>query len=550
MLILIVDDIAKNREILERYLKTQSYDVISASSGRESIEIINQQEIDLVLMDIKMPDMDGFEATRQIKELQSDSYLPVIFVTALSEEEALQEALASGGDDYVTKPISFYTLKSKINAHSRIRELHTKVNAQKNELTQHNYRLNREHELISHFFDQARKNCLYDEDIIKSISIPMSTFNGDTVLVGRRPNGGVTILVGDFTGHGLAAAVGTLPVSQIFFQMVEDNAFVGDIARELNRQINILLPIEMFFAVSLIELSAKGDRLMVWHGGMPDAYLYNEKTKELITIKSKHLAIGIREQEDFDDSVQLFYVDANNKFIVLTDGLSEAENTERVMIDKEVYEKAIVESNNDVLNSVINSYQRYSEGVPQADDISILELSCLPLEGVDHESIQVDLDPTVPWEINLTVNDHMLLKDVVQNIVDLIGNAVALKEHKGVVSTLLAEMYNNALDHGILNLQSDEKSGDNAFHEYYEDRQKKLKELNGAQIKIKLSYCLNDNTAELKVVMQHNGNPFDLSDNNVSDEDFYGRGMLLINAICEEVEYSDEGRCLVVNYQL
>ena len=550
MQILVVDDIARNREILDRYLRTQGYDVLLASSGQESIEVISQQEIDIVLMDIKMPDMDGFEAARQIKALQLTNYLPIIFVTALSEEEALEDALAAGGDDYVTKPISFGTLKSKIVAHSRIRELHNKVNIQKNELVIHNLRLNREHELISHFFDQARKNCFYDERYVKTYSIPMSTFNGDTVLVGRRPHGGISMLVGDFTGHGLSAAVGTLPVSQIFFQMIEDNAFVGDIAKELNRQINILLPIEMFLAVSLIELSAKGDRLMVWHGGMPDAYLLNEKTKEMISIKSKHLALGIREQDEFDDSVQLFYVDSDHKFIVMTDGLSEAENQNQVMIDKKQYEDAIIKNGKDILDAIITKYQQYSEGVPQSDDISVLELSCLPLEAEVYEEIQSNIDSTVPWSINLSIEDSMLAKDVVQNIIELVGDATAIKDHKGVVSTLLTELYNNTLDHGILNLESDNKSTEAGFHDFYKERQLRLQSLEGIQVKIKIEYEVMNEAAELKIVMSHNGSDFEVINSSANKDDYYGRGMYLIDAICKDVEYSDNGRCISVVYQL
>jgi len=142
------------------------------------------------------------------------------------------------------------------------------------------------------------------------------------------------------------------------------------------------------------------------------------------------------------------------------------------------------------------------------------------------------------------------MKDVVQNVVDLIANSIALKEHKGVINTLLSEMYNNALDHGILNLQSEEKSSAAAFHEYYKDREQLLKELEDAQIKIDIGYSLNNDTAELKIAMQHNGNAFDMPDDGASDDDFHGRGMLLIEAICREVKYSDNGRNLTVIYQL
>jgi two-component system, HptB-dependent secretion and biofilm response regulator len=545
MLILVVDDIEKNRLLLSRYLSTQGIDVLLAASGHEAVGLVKEHDIDLVLMDIKMPDMDGYEAARQIKAIRSVNYLPIIFVSALSEDDALAEAVAAGGDDYVTKPVSFEILKSKIDAHSRIRELSSKVNQQNTELNQHNRRLEREHQLVSHFFDQAREHCFFDENIIKTYSKSMEMFNGDTVLIGRRPNGGVSMLIGDFTGHGLSAAVGTLPVSQVFFSMLESNAYIGDIAKELNRQITILLPIEMFFAVSLIELSTKGDRLMVWHGGMPNAYLYDQSSNELKTIKSQHMPLGIRSHEEFDDSVQLFYVNDDCKFIAMTDGLTEAVNADNKMIGEEEYKKAICHSEN-IIDSIVSCYTKYSDGVAQCDDISILELTCVEVKRLVAEE-EVKTNVSVPWEFNLKIEDEMLSRDVVKNIIEMIGSSLALKENKGVIYTLLMEMFTNALDHGILGLDGKEKDTGEGFELYYKEKEKLLKGLSGACINIKVSYVPDDNEPLLKIEMSHNGNEFDVAASNSSvGEALHGRGMELIDAISKEVVYSDNGRCLSI----
>ena len=546
MRILIVDDIEKNRLLLSRFLKSKDYDVLQASSGEESIALVKENDIDIILMDIKMPDMDGYEAARQIKSIRSVKYLPIIFVSALSEDEALEEALAAGGDDYVTKPVSFGILSSKIKAHARIRELHSEVNRQNEELNKHNVRLEREHELISHFFDQSRKQCFYDDDVIRSFSMSMETFNGDTVLVGKRPNGGYSVLIGDFTGHGLSAAVGTLPVSQIFFNMLENNAYIGDIARELNRQISILLPVEMFFAASLIELSANGDRLSVWHGGMPDAYLYDQGNKNLTVISSQHLPLGVRGLEKFDESVQLFYVNENFKFIVMTDGLTEAVNTDEKMINTEEYEKVILNCNDNILESIIGCYKKYSDGMPQCDDISVLELSCVEVKREAPEKIKANYKESVPWEIDLQIEDDMLGKDVVQNIIEMIGSSLVLKENKGVIHSLLSEMYSNAVDHGILGLDGSKKDSCESFEGFYKEREELLKKLSGAFIKVNISYVPADESSLLKIEMSHNGKVFDGAASTASDNALHGRGLALIDAICKHVNFSDNGRCLSV----
>lgn len=547
MLTLIVDDMESNRRLFSQFIESRGDNVLLATSGREAVELIKEHDVDMVLMDINMPDMDGYIAAKKIKEIRSNHYLPIIFISALSEEDALEKALEAGGDDYVSKPVRFGILSSKIDAHARIRELNSEVKNINNELNVHNVRLSREHELVHHFFDQVRANNFYDDTVIKTVSLSMSTFNGDTTLVGRRPNGGITILLGDFTGHGLSAAVGTLPVSQIFFKMLEDNAsYIGDIAKELNRQISLLLPVEMFFAASLIELSAKGDRLMIWHGGMPDAYLYDQTSNTIKTIKSEHLPLGVREKNKFDDAVQFFDVTDAHKLIVFTDGLTEAFNNKDIMINTDVYKDAIL-NGEDKIDSIVHQYKEYSNGVEQSDDVSIIELTCKPVNRLETEKERVDIKKTIPWQFKIHIKDEMLGRDVVQNIIEMIGSSLVLKENKGVIYTLLMEMYTNALDHGVLGLDGKEKQSNEDFDRFYQDKDRLIKELSGAYINVEVSFDPNINEPVLKIEMSHNGSEFKVSENREATRDaLHGRGLELIDAISEDALYSDNGRCLSV----
>lgn len=546
MLTLVVDDKESNRRLISRFVKSRGDDVILATSGREAVELVKEHDVDMVLMDINMPDMDGYIAAKKIKEIRSNHYLPIIFISALSEEDALEKALEAGGDDYVSKPVRFGILSSKIDAHTRIRELNSEVKKINNELKIHNIRLSREHELVHHFFDQVKENSFYDDTVIKTFTLPMSTFNGDTTLVGRRPNGGVTILLGDFTGHGLSAAVGTLPVSQIFYKMLEDNAYIGDIAKELNKQILLLLPVEMFFAASLIELSAKGDRLMIWHGGMPDAYLYDQTSDTIKTIKSEHLPLGVREQNKFDDAVQFFDVTDAQKLIVFTDGLTEAFDKNNIMINADVYKDAILNGESKI-DSIVHQYKEYSNGVEQSDDVSIIELTCKPVKRLETEKEIIQIKETIPWQFKLHIKDEMLGRDVVQNIIEMIGSSSVLKEDKGVIYTLLMEMYTNALDHGVLGLDGKEKQSSDDFDRFYQDKDRLIKELSGAYIDVEVSYEPNINEPILKIEMSHNGSEFKVSENRQATQDaLHGRGLELIDAISKEALYSDNGRCLSV----
>lgn len=105
--ILVVDDVAVNREILKRRLTRRGFEISEASGGREALEIIEHGSIDLVLLDIMMPEVDGLEVVRTVRKTLSTRELPIIMVSAKSFSEDVTQCLELGANDYVTKPVDF-----------------------------------------------------------------------------------------------------------------------------------------------------------------------------------------------------------------------------------------------------------------------------------------------------------------------------------------------------------------------------------------------------------------------------------------------------------
>lgn len=113
--LLVVDDIADNRIILSRRLVRRGFDVVEASGGRQALELIAEQDFDVVLLDIMMPDMNGVDVLKVIRETRSPSVLPVIMVTANSQSADTVTALTLGANDYVTKPVDFAVVQARID---------------------------------------------------------------------------------------------------------------------------------------------------------------------------------------------------------------------------------------------------------------------------------------------------------------------------------------------------------------------------------------------------------------------------------------------------
>ena len=119
--LLVVDDLPANRDLLVRRLERAGFRVLGAGSGPEALDTLGRCEVDCVLLDIMMPGMTGIEVLRRVRLTRSEAALPVIMVTAKSDNEDVIEALSLGANDYVTKPVDFPVTLARIKAHLRTR---------------------------------------------------------------------------------------------------------------------------------------------------------------------------------------------------------------------------------------------------------------------------------------------------------------------------------------------------------------------------------------------------------------------------------------------
>src|ERR1043165_4360791 len=122
--ILIVDDEEINREIVTAPLTPEGYEVLQAEDGQQALRIVEQNGIDLVLLDVIMPGMDGFELCRRIKEDLKKLTLPVVFITALNDRNSRVNGIAAGGDDFLTKPVDPIELKARVRNLLRVKAYH------------------------------------------------------------------------------------------------------------------------------------------------------------------------------------------------------------------------------------------------------------------------------------------------------------------------------------------------------------------------------------------------------------------------------------------
>lgn len=375
--ILAVDDNIVNIKVLSQYLLKQDYEVITAESGEEAIEKFKSETPDIILMDIMMGGMSGLEATAKIKALSDDVWIPVIFMSALASEEDKIKGLDVGGDDYITKPIEFNILGAKLKAVQRISDIQNKLSDTMLELQQYQKAEEREQEMAYDLMESLFDTGHLEGHDFHVWHTPATRFSGDLIVAEKHSDHRFYLLHADSTGHGLTAALPLLPVSQTFYHMANKGYSIGQIAKRMNKQLKLIMPINRFVALSLLLVDFRNNVVEVWNGGNPPVFVTNEKKKVVKRFESTHLALGILPDESFDETTEFVSCEGNNSIVLYSDGLIEAENAAGKAFDEDMLLQLLKTDINavDLRNNIVDAVTSHLDGEKAHDDMSLIVLN-------------------------------------------------------------------------------------------------------------------------------------------------------------------------------
>lgn len=559
MKILIVDDHPYNRDLLRFILEDEGYDCVDAENGIEACSLVREDlAIDIVLMDINMPEMNGIQATEIIKSEAGERFIPVIFVTALDDAEVVSQCLNAGGDDFVPKPVNENILLSKINAHARSKNLYSTLQTTNEQLLYHQKLMDREHSIVEHMFARGLSNSSSRCDNIRTYTSPVSMFDGDMVLSAAAPNGGLYVVVGDFTGHGLAAAIGSLPATELFFGLVSRLSSVPQIASAFNTRLYEFLPMSMFCCATILYVNHEGREVTLWSGGMNDILRVKPGASSVEKVCASHMPLGILKPEEFDETPAMIQLEPGEKIYIYTDGVNEATNINDEEFGLDRLEQLVLEGGENVVEKVTAAVSNFLVGIEQQDDISIVEITGGNLIHRDNKTGDI-LDVraeyykarSFPWRLSMRLqNDDLKDPNVINQVLGFFKEIRGIELHQSRIYTILSELYSNALEHGVLKLDSSLKASADGFEEYYKLRNERLEALVDSFIELEFVYQQGD-TNLIRLVVTDSGNGFDYKTVREAvnrDEERHGRGLNLLENLCSSLEFSNNGRTVTAVY--
>jgi len=553
--ILIADDNNTERLILSRVLENIGHEVVQAEDGTTAISQFEKHVPALVFLDVLMPGYDGYEVAEIIIKESSRPWFPIIFLTSLTEASDLAKCIDAGGDDFVSKPIDRIIIKAKVDAFERIIKLYDTVAEQRERIHFHHQHLVQEQEAAKKIFNNiAHRGCLESKNINYHLS-PMSIFNGDLMLAAEIPMGGMRLMLADFTGHGLPAAIGAMPASEIFYGMTAKGFSIPDMMVEMNTRLYNVLPRGIFCCVIVFDIDSLDNRLTIWNAGAPDSYLIDQKQNKVQLIQSAHLPLGIQSPQKFEVKCSAFEFTNEHKIIALTDGIIEASNIDSEMFGEnrmlECIKKTIQGS---ICEALLTEVEEFCGDSEQADDVSVLEVGFPPESTIDVTSSQDSstlVSGTADSIVSLKLRGKSLGSfDPIPMFLQTLLACKDLLPHRARIFTVLSELYNNSLDHGVLGLDSAIKNDSEGFTKYYQQRTQGLKSIDVGFVSVSVDHRPTPTGGELIFELTDSGEGFDVEKIvKEGSKNYSGRGLPLLINLCDSLEYIEGGTSVQAIYR-
>jgi PAS domain S-box-containing protein len=465
---------------------------------------------------------------------------------------------------------------AKVEQRQHIEQLYRLADQQRTELASFRDRAESETELASFLLSRLSRIQQLDEADVAYYWEPAEAFSGDLIAVARSRAGDLYGMLADATGHGLAAAINLIPLTSAFYAMAAKGFNLMTIIDQLNKVVKEFSLPDRFVAITLARFKRRERQLEVVNAGNPAAVLLNDHGSVAREFASGSIPLGILGGKDFKPCVETIELFDAAHLLMYSDGLVEACNAEglafgRAGLDAALHSASAPER---IVPSIRDALLRHSSGLAPADDISLLMLSASAASTSAAGAIPARLglasgaaaSPSAPssaddrhWTVAVSLSSVELRRvEAVPVLVDLTRTLGLANAVEARFFTVLSELFQNALDHGLLGLDSAVKSGPDGFEGFLELRSERLAALHQGEITVRLAHWQRDGGGgRLRVEVSDTGPGFDHQrhlrelagiQHDGPDRVPSGRGIALLLTLCDEVVFNDLGNQVVVEF--
>ncbi|MGD0868272.1 MAG: SpoIIE family protein phosphatase [Bryobacteraceae bacterium] len=390
--ILVVDDQEPNVRLLEGMLRIAGYTSIeSTTNPNEVCELHRQRRYSLILLDLQMPGMDGFQVMEGLKEIEEDGYLPVLVITAQPAHKL--RALEAGAKDFVSKPFDLAELRARVHNILEVRLLHLETRNYSKVLEETIRELERSREVIRLKTLEERKKseqelalaqetqesllprCLpqFENFRIHAFNNPTRYVGGDFYDFLQLSSGEWMGVLADVSGKGMSAAL----LSSMVLGALSMEFHYRTQPREVLNRVNQLLcekslPYQ-FVTLFLFLLSPDGMGQFISAGHNP-AYLFRAATGKIEELESNANVLGLFDTASYESGA--FRLDKGDILVVYSDGLTDAQDPRQEMFGEERLLKIIRQQapsgSHALERQFLHDIAEFTQGMPQPDDITFV----------------------------------------------------------------------------------------------------------------------------------------------------------------------------------
>ncbi|MFH0823605.1 MAG: SpoIIE family protein phosphatase [Pseudomonadota bacterium] len=373
--ILLVEDHPTSRKLLAAMLK-RTYEVIPASDGIQAIQLAATHKPDLVLLDIEMPGMDGFETLEKLRGGVIDLSVPVIFITAREDSESREKGLEAGAVDYLTKPYDKQELAIKVKNHLALYQA-------KKEIDRTNRIMAQEMEMAS----QLQRSLLpqsfppYERVEFAVAYRPTSKAGGDFYDVIEVSSGLIGFAQVDVAGHGVRSAMIGAMFKMAFQTFAKAQPSPAALLAKINDEMYRIIPAGDFLTAFYGAIDTRTMQLIFSNAAHPKPFLYRKRNREIVELYDGGTILGAFPDMEYDEGTES--LESGDRILLYTDGVTEAGNNsesgevygeERL---KETFLHHMDQAPDRLLQTILGEIEEFQGSTSFDDDVSLLMVSVM-----------------------------------------------------------------------------------------------------------------------------------------------------------------------------